>query len=169
MESVFSTFNFFLQKLSSGDHVLSKGTLALFYGGTEILPHVSDSVKSSNSSLYFLVILFFLIQLLLLLYKKYRFKKTLAYEQKIQQVVMTGFRNVFNQIIIIIVFFTFITMFALHMFLSDKQVEVEKAEQNGSYGFWMLILLLTIMTIIPFKNPKLRYQLQLQECNSPPP
>ena len=145
-----------LQKFLLGRPILSKGAMVLFYGGEDVLPFVSNSAKSSNSSLLFLAILFLIVQILIALYKSFRFKMSLEYDQRLQQLVMTGFRNVFSQIVIIVAFLIFITVLMLHAFLSMKHKEIEKLEENDSYGLWMLLLLITIICCLPFKNPKLR-------------
>ena len=65
--------------------------MALFFGGREIIPQLSSaSMKSANIPLYFLAILSPVLQMFLQIYKRYKFRDQIKYEQQLQQTVMTG-------------------------------------------------------------------------------
>ena len=90
-------------KLISKTPLLTRGPLALFFGGQEIIPLLSSD-SSSNMLIIILVILSPVLQLLVHLYKKIRFRKEIKYEQQLQQAVMSGVRNAYRPIIIFIGF-----------------------------------------------------------------
>ena len=154
-------FFFFFQKLWSGTGLLTKGPLALFYGGNQIINYISqDTVSSTNIPFYLLLILSPLLQLLLVAFKHYRFRKGASYDQLLREAVMSGVRNVYGQIIVFMGFLTFCLIFVVHSFLSKKhqdlRTEGDKDKKSENYGSWMLMVGITLLHLIPYRNPKLR-------------
>ena len=84
------------------------GPLALFYGGQEIIPFLSSDLTTSGSSMkvlnWFPITLSIILQVGIHLYKKIRFRKEIAYEQQLQMAVMSGVRNVFGPLVILLGF-----------------------------------------------------------------
>ena len=163
---VIHNFFHFQKKIRLGIPLLGGGPLTLFYGGKDIIPHLSSaSVKSATMAFYFLMILSLVLQLFLYIYKRYKVRKEIPYEQKLQQAVMSGVRNVYGQIFI---FFSFLGFFVslginvrfIHFLEKNQQFRNpdDLMKYNSSFPFiGMIICLLLIFT--PFiVNSKLRFE-----------
>ena len=143
---------------------MTKGPLALFYGGKEITPFLSTgSAKSSNMSLIMLVILSPLLQLCIHFYKKIRFRKEIKYEQQLQQAVMSGVRNAYRPIIILVGFLGIGVSLAVHFYVSERNrvgpVLKGSTEENTFAPLCWMALILSFMIWINFlRNPKLRFE-----------
>ena len=151
------------QKIRSGISLLTKGPIALFFGGKDIIPLLStDSDKSSNFSqvFIFLVVLSAILQLLMATYKRRKFRKEILYEQKLQQAAMSGVRNVYGQIVIFTGFLGFWGCFGIHIFLIERNKEIKHNDDLGedsSIGILILSSILSLMIITIFiRNSKLR-------------
>ena len=144
----------------SGIPLLTRGPLALFFGGKEIIPQLSSSsVKSSNIPFYFLVILSLTLQILLAIYKKLKFRKEIQYEQQLKETVLSGVRNVYGQIIIFTGFLACCLDFAIHVFLAKKHQENKNEDNptsNSANGSFIILVVLSLINFTPFLNPKLR-------------
>ena len=144
--------------------LLTRGPLALFFGGQEIIPSLSQaSVKSSNMPFYLLVVLSIVLQLSLAAYKKYRFKKAISYEQQLFQTTMSGVRNVYGTIIIFTGFLACVLVLIIHLFMAKKHNE-NKAGKNpalhSAYGAAAMLAVVSLINFTPFLNPRLRFYTQ---------
>ena len=93
----------------------------MFLGGQDIIPLLSsDPAKSSNMLIIILVILSSLLQLIIHVYKKIRFRKEIKYEQQLQQAVMSGVRNAYGPIIILVGFLGFGLTACVHFYVSER-------------------------------------------------
>ena len=102
-----------------GEFPLTKGPLALFYGGKDIAPLLSsNSTTASNMPLTILCLSSPLLQIFLQLYKKFRFRKEIGYEHQLKQAVMTGFQNVYGSISIFLAFLIFLLLIIGHQYIS---------------------------------------------------
>ena len=141
--------------------LLTRGPLAPFFGGQEIIPSLSQaSVKSSNMPFYLLVVLSIVLQLSLAAYKKYRFKKAISYEQQLFQTTMSGVRNVYGTIIIFTGFLACVLVLIIHLFMAKKHNE-NKAGKNpalhSAYGAAAMLAVVSLINFTPFLNPRLRF------------
>ena len=152
------------QRGYSNTPLLTRGPLALFYGGQEIIPFLSTDLSiatSSDLSNWILLLLSPLLQLLSHLYKKMKFRKEISYEQRLQQTVMSGVRNVYGPCVIFVAFVAFIAAGLLHYFVSieNTQNQVSKyktAEELFTPILW-ITLIFSFMIFITFaRNRKLR-------------
>merc|ERR1712208_119858 len=99
------------------------GPVALFYGGQVIIPYLSDDLStatSSNMHIYILMLLSPILQLVTHLYKKIKFRSQIRYEQRLQQVVMSGVRNVYGPFVISVKFLGFNLACLLHFHFSKQ-------------------------------------------------
>ena len=159
-----------IKKILSGIPLLTKGPLALYYGGKDIIPLLSSAtVKSTNIPFYFLLVLSPLLQLSLEIYKRYKFRKEILYEQQLQQAVMSGVRNVYSQIIVFMVFLACCACFAIHVYFAEKNKEIKNPDDPAKYsslGPFIMIVIVSSINIMPFMNPKLRF-VQFKSLNKP--
>ena len=127
-----------IQKCIFKTSLLTKGPMALFYGGQEIIPFLStDSAKSAFMSHLILIILSPMLQLIIQLYKKVKFRKEIKYEQQLQQAVMSGVRNVYKPIIIFVGFLGFCVCGLIHLYVSEQNTLCDSSmfqENNGFYS-----------------------------------
>jgi hypothetical protein len=143
---------------------LTKGPLALFFGGQEIIPLLStESAKSSNMLIIILVILSPVLQLLIHFYKKIRFRKEIKYEQQLQQAVMSGVRNAYGPIIIFIGFLGIGVSACVHFHASERNINSPvlkdvTVESTFAPIFWMIIIFSFMIWINFLQNPKLRFE-----------
>ena len=155
---------YFVQKVYSGIPLLTCGPLALFYGGQEIIPSLSSDLStatSSNLSIYILSCLSPTLQLLIHLYKRLKFKKEIRYEQRLQQAVMSGVRNVYGPFVIFVGFLGFILACLFHLHVSNqnsqKQVSKDKTAEELFTPILWLIIIFSFMIFVTFaRNRKLR-------------
>ena len=144
--------------------MLTKGPLALFYGGQDIVPFLSTDLStatSSDLSNWILLLLSPLLQLLTHLYKKMKFRKEIRYEQRLQQAVMSGVRNVYGPCVIFISFVAFIAAGLLHYLVSKQnnqnQVSKDKTAEELFAPILWLTLIFSFMIFVTFaRNRKLR-------------
>ena len=109
---------------------------------------------------YLLVVLSILLQLGLAAYKKYRFKKEIAYEQQLFQTMMSGVRNVYGQIIIFMGFLACGFIFIIHLFMAKKHNENKGAANPALYsafGAGAMLAVASMINFTPFLNPRLRF------------
>ena len=150
----------FIQKCKAKAPLLTKGPLALFYGGQEIIPFLStDSTKSSNKSMMILVVLSPVLQLLLQLYKKVKFRKAIKIEQQLQQAVMSGVRNVYGSIVIFIGFIGFLGAALVHLYVSEQIQNSEELTEKNMFApiFWLTCTFSAMICVAFLRNPKLRF------------
>ena len=101
--------------------LLTKGPFALFFGCEEIILHLSsDSATSPNASIFILVAVSVLLHIFLSVYKVFKFRIEIHQEQQLNHVMMSGFRNVFGQSMIVLHFFAISIMLCIHMYLSNQ-------------------------------------------------
>ena len=135
--------------------LLTKGPLALFYGGEAIIPHLSsDSALLSNIPIFLLIFITLIIYSSLVLYKDLRFHNGIEYEQQLNLVMMSGARNVYGLIIIFLEFLAFTIILVIHMYFIQKY----QTESNIPAGPPVLMALVMVLTLLnPFIwNRKLR-------------
>ena len=143
---------------------MTRGPFALFYGGQEIVPFLSTDLStatSSDLSNWILLLLSPLLQLLTLLYKKMKFRKEIRYEQRLQQAVMSGVRNVCGPFVIFVAFFAFIAARVLHYLVSrqntQNQVSTDKtAEELFAPILWVTLIFFFVIFVTFVRNRKLR-------------
>ena len=101
-----------------------------------------------------------LLQIGLAAYKKYRFKKEIAYEQQLFQTMMSGVRNVYGQIIIFMGFLACVFIFIIHSFMAKKHNENKGATNpalHSAYGAAAMLAVASMINFTPFLNPRLRF------------
>ena len=155
---------YFVQKVYSSIPLLTRGPLALFYGGEEIIPSLSSDLStatSSNMPNYVLIFLSPILQLLTHLYKKIRFRKEIRYEQKLQLAVMSGVRNVYGPFVIFVGFLGFVLALLFHLHVSQENSKKEVSNHKTAEELFTPLLWLTIifsfMIFVTFtRNGKLR-------------
>lgn len=143
------------QKISQGNPLITKGPLALFYGGEAIIPLLSsDSALFSNIPIFILIFITLIIYSSLVLYKDLRFQHGIEYEQHLNQVMMSGARNVYGLIIIFLEFLAFTIILVIHLYFIQKY----QTESNIPAGPPVLMALVMVLTLLnPFIwNRKLR-------------
>ena len=144
---------------------MTKGPLALFYGGQDILPSLSSgSAKSSNMSILILVVLSPVLQGIIQLYKKIKFRKEIQYEQQLQQAVMSGVRNVYSPLVLFVGFLGLFGAAWFHLYVSEKnrKSKVSKCLTVRELFipiFWMTIIFTFMIWMSFIRNPKLRFKL----------
>ena len=143
--------------------LLTEGPLALFFGGKEIIPHLSTaSVTSSNMPFYFLVVLSLLLQLFLETYKRCKFRKEIRYEQQLQQAVFSGVRNVYGQIFIFMGCLVWCAVLGTHFYLAEKNQEIKNLDDPSRYsavGPFIMVIIFSVLIFMPFvKNHKIRFE-----------
>ena len=125
---------------------MTKGPIALFFGGEDIVPHLSVvPAKPANMSLLALVVLSPLLQLLVQIYKQMRFRKEIRYEEQLQHADMSGFRNVYGPTVIFLCFSVFFGTICLHYYFSEQNRQVPIAAEMASESqissmIWMTLI-----------------------------
>ena len=144
---------------------MTKGPVALFSGGQEIIPSLSSgSAKSSNMSILILVVLSPILQGIIQLFKKIKFRKEIQYEQQLQQAVMSGVRNVYSPLVLFVGFLGLFGAVWFHLYVSEsnRKSKVSKdltVRELFLPIFWMTVIG-TFMILVSFlRNPKLRFVL----------
>ena len=141
---------------------MTRGPLALFFGGQEIIPLLSSD-SSSILLIIILVILSPVLQLLVHIYQKIRFRKEIKYEQQLQQAVMSGVRNAYGPIIILVGFLGFGVSACVHFYVSERNriapvLNDLTVEDTFAPIFWMTIIFSFMIWINFLRNPKLRFE-----------
>ena len=144
-----------------------KGPLAIYFGGSKISSQILPMcVKNLNISFYFLAVLSLILQFMLAGIKKYKFKNEAKYEDVLRNTVMSGVRNLYDHIIVFLVFLVLLLCFGIHIFLSKKHElgeekndwleDDDRKDDSMNYSPHVMFLLLASMNLIPYKNLKLR-------------
>jgi hypothetical protein len=108
-------------------------------------------------SFYLLVVLSLVLQFLLEIYKRFKFRSEIRYEQQLQQAVVSGVRNIYGGCLIVTGFLGCGGFFLLHLYLSNKTHDMEDSEESIPVGLVIMMLILSIMIVMPFiRNYKLR-------------
>ena len=144
--------------------MLTKGPLALFYGGQDIVPFLSTDLStatSSDLSNWILLLMSPILQLLTHICKKIKFRKEIRYEQRLQQTVMSGVRNVYGTCVILVSFVAFIAAGLLHYLVTKQniqnQVSKDKTAEELFAPILWITLIFSIMIFVTFaRNRKLR-------------
>ena len=155
---------YFVQKVYSSIPLLTRGPLALFFGGHEIIPSLSSDLSTATSALmpnYVLTFLSPILQLLTHLYKKIKFRKEIRYEQQLQQAVMSGVRNVYGPFVIFVGFLGCIVAFLFHSYVSKQNskktgLNDKTAEELFTPLLWLLIIFSFMIFVTFARNRKLR-------------
>ena len=145
-----------------GIPTITKGPVALYFGGKEIINKLStDTVTQSNTPFFFWLVLFPVLHFSLEVYKRFRFRKGIQYVQHLRQTVMSGVRNVYGQAMMVIVFLVWVVYFWLHIFISSVTKDLKNSNELSFVGPSMLIIIFSIMVVPPFmRNPKLRFEIK---------
>ena len=141
------------QHYQSNEPLLTKGPLALFFGGDEIVPHLSsDSTTTANIPIFLWIALSVFLNVLLYLYKRIKFRKQIQYEQRLNQAMMTGYRNVYGKRIIFLAVLGFLILLIFHSYLAQQTED----RDNGTCFILILVLFGILLTHFIF-NHKLRF------------
>ena len=140
-----------------GKSLLTRGPLALFYGGPDILQHISQEPFQHSNIVLFLVAIFTLcFKLMLEVYKKMAYNQGLGYNQQLRQTVLNSLRNVYGPLSLVLWFFGIAGGLLLHNYLGLESSAFLKGNRLGKPLAIALVFLLVLF--IPFIiNPKLRY------------
>ena len=142
--------------------MLTKGPLALYYGGEEIIPHVSPDASTAYNTPYIVMVLISMtLQIILVLLKKLKFRQEISYEQQLKLAVMSGVRNVYGQLVVFLGLLGFAACGVIHYYVLKDNTETESPEQLSKKNHFFrtvgMILVLSLMIFHPFvRNPKLR-------------
>ena len=94
------------------------------------------------------------------IYKKIKFSKEIKYEQKLQQVVMSGVRNVYGPLVIFLGFLGLMVAAFLHLYVSQQNSKAisEDSSVNKFFPpiFWITIILSIMIWMTFMRNSKLR-------------
>ena len=124
---------------------LTKGPLALFFGGQEIVPYLSnESAENTNVPIFVLISIAVMVYSMLSIYKFFKFRKGVQYEQQLNQVVISGARNVYSLIIIFFEFVGFTFVMVVHIYFVKELDENRSTSHRPAMimGFIMLFILL---------------------------
>ena len=142
------------QHYQSNEPLLTKGPKnALFFGGDEIVPHLSsDSTTTANIPIFLWIALSVFLNVLLSLYKRIKFRKQIQSEQRLNQAMMTGDRNVYGKRIIFLAVLGFLILLIFHSYLAQQTED----RDNGTCFILTLVLFGILLTHFIF-NRKLRF------------
>ena len=142
---------------------MTKGPLALFYGGEEIIPHVSDdSSNAYNTPFMIIILLSIVLQVFLTLFKKFKIRAEITYEQQLKMAVMSGVRNVYGQLVFFLGLLGFLGSGLFHYYSlhdnTDTFTPEELSKKNHFVRMVGFVFIFSLMIFHPFaRNPKLRY------------
>ena len=118
-----------------GIPTITKGPIALYFGGKEIIHKLStDTVTQSNTPFFFWIVLFPVLQFVLEVYKRFRFRKEIQYEQHLRQTVMSGVRNVYGKAMMVLGFLVCFGYFWLHIFISSVTKDLKNSKELSFIG-----------------------------------
>ena len=138
---------------------LTKGPFALFYGGTDILPKLSSESGGSHLTIASSVTVTFLF--LMMIFKKLK-TRNLPTQQRLTELVVTNFLNVFSMffILCILIITTWRSFNHTNIIKKNSSLTKDKIEKSPEdYWFDMLIIALfeTLVQSVSFvTNPALR-------------
>ena len=143
------------------ESLLTRGPLALFYGGPEIIPHLSTNpFQSSNVPLLIIIALTIGIKIFLETYKKMVYRQGLAYGQQLGQTMINSLRNVYGPVSLILWFLGISGALLLHQHLSKKSrrdKDLEDLDHQSIAGPLAIGAVFQLVLCIPFIiNPGLR-------------
>ena len=145
------------QKLWNNQSLLTKGPIALFFGGPEILPYLSmDPFKYSNILLFIICTLTIGMKLSLELCKRLVFRNGLAYGQELRQTMINSLRNVYGPVSLILWFFGISGAFLLHYQLGKKKDSTNFEQQSRAGPLAIGAVFQTVLCIPFIINPGLR-------------
>ena len=129
----------------------------MFYGGPNILPHLSsDPFKSANIPMYVIGIITIGLKLGLEIYKKVVFRNGFGYGESLRQTLINSLRNVYGPLSLLLWFsgISCCLLFHYHfgMKVSDQKTKNQTATLVISCGFGFA----TILCIPFFINSGLR-------------
>ena len=138
---------------------LTKGPFALFYGGAEIVPLLSSDPAGNPFSIVYLVSLPFLISLLI--YKKLKMRK-LPTQQRLKELVVNNFLNVYSMIIMLaIVIIMAVTTLIHYKTITKNSILPKDKIPKSPEDYWTDLLMLAMVetmcqSIAFITNPALR-------------
>ena len=148
--------HFSIQGLIARQSLLTKGPLALFFGGEEIIPYLSSkSTTLKNVPIFFLIGLSVLLHIFLTIYKIYKFRKEIQREQQLNQVMMSGFRNVFGQTVVVLDILVICVVILVHLYLSNQAKKVTQVPIGHALILAFLLIFVSLHHFV--RNIKLRF------------
>ena len=132
---------------------LTKGPLALFYGGKEILDSLCDGYPDSGLEYVLLVSIIF--QLIMYSYEKYKKRQmpqVMHYLRSLQISIIKNVLNVYGVVLVII-----FNIIGLFFFLSHLSMIGQENDQLVPEGIYVLAILFVIIVIWPYKSHALRF------------
>ena len=137
--------------------LFTKGPLALFYGGEEILSELSD--KTAGNGLPILLIATIMFQLSMYIYEKYHMRQLQNMTVYVKNLRTTLVKNVLNVYgVVLLLFFNllgFIFVMSFY-FLFGQENNRKEMEILVPSGIYFLALLLLISVIWPYRSHALR-------------
>ena len=127
---------------------LTKGPFALFYGGSAIIPLLSPS--ADNFPIAWTLSIFF--HIFLIIFKKIKARKLTA-NQRLKEVVVTNFLNIFNNLLIFFACALLVLGAVLHYFIikSNSKTDQERKPFKSPEDYWTnLAFLAFIETLFQF-------------------
>ena len=143
--------------------MLTKGPLALYYGGEEIIPYVSpDASTAYNTPSIVMVLVSMAFQAFLVLLKKLKFRQEVRYDQQLKLALMSGVRNVYSQLVIFLGLLGIAVVGFMHHYALMDNAETLSSEQLSKKDHFSrmvgFVFVFSLMIFHPFvRNPKLRY------------
>ena len=138
--------------------LLTKGPLALFYGGEIISPELSTESAGSHFSLFYMAS--FAFQISILIFKSWKMRR-LSTRHLLREAIVSNFLNVYSLILIIMVTLGL----ALNVILHSVTIEDNSDRNETPSDMWKNVLLIslaeTVVQVVPFyRNMALRYYLK---------
>ena len=122
---------------------LTKGPFAIFFGGAAIIPQLSSEPAGNHFSILFLASMG--LHIIMIIFKKLK-KKTLPTQQRLKEIVVGNFLNVFSSLLILAVLSVLTFGLLNHFYTIHKNSAVpEEKIQKSPKEFWKNLLVLNMV------------------------
>ena len=135
----------------------TKGPLALFYGGKDILSELSD--EQPGDGLHNLLLISIIFQLSMYLYEKYRkrqLQKVADYLRNLRASTVKNILNVYGVVLLIIFNILAFLFLVSHNLRIGQQAELDKEDNLVPDGIYVLTLLFLTIVLWPYRSHALR-------------
>ena len=135
----------------------TKGPLALFYGGREILSELSD--EQPGNGLPQLMVVSIIFQLVMYLYEKYHKRQlpnVTGYLKNLRTNMITNVLNLYGVVLVIIFNILGFLFLISHYFRIGQKDELAKEDNLVPDGIYVLTFLFVVLVLWPYRSHALR-------------
>ena len=133
--------------------LLTRGPLAMFYGGDKILAHLSRESTGNHLALFMIASLSF--QIVIIIFKSVKMRK-LSTKHILREAIISNFLNVYSLLLIIILTFFLVSQSILHSITIEDNSTKDGIPGDTWKSLLFIAALETVVQITPFRNVALR-------------